>query len=60
MSFHILREAKPETPEPVNRHIRELKRQLFHLCTYIAEEGLYAEAMEYINEHKEEETPFEW
>lgn len=56
----ILREAKSETPEPVNRHIRQLERQLCHLWAYITEEGLYTEAMEYVNEHKDEETPFEW
>ena len=42
-----LRKAKAATPEPVNAHIR-------------IEKGLCSEAMEYVNEHKNEESPFEW
>lgn len=55
-----LREAKAATPEPVNAHIRKLERELFHIWAFITGEGLYSEAMEYVNEHKDEETPFEW
>ena len=55
-----LREAKVATPGPVNAHIRKLERELFHIWAFIMEEGLYSEAMEYVNEHKDEETPFEW
>ena len=55
-----LREAKAKTPEPVNAHIRKLERELFHTWAFIMEEGLYSEASEYVNEHKDEETPFEW
>ena len=55
-----LREAKAATPGPVNAHIRKLERELFHIWAFIMEEGLYSEAMEYVNEHKDEETPFEW
>ena len=55
-----LHEAKAKTPEPVNAHIRKLERELFHTWAFIMEEGLYSEASEYVNEHKDEETPFEW
>ena len=55
-----MREAKARTPEPVNAHIRKLERELFHTWAFIMEEGLYSEALEYVNEHKDEETPFEW
>ena len=55
-----LREAKAATPGPVNAHIRKLERELFHIWAFIIEEGLCSEAMEYVNEHKDEETPFEW
>ena len=55
-----LREAKAGTPEPVNTHICKLERKLFHIWAFIMEEGLYSEALEYVNEHKDEETPFEW
>ena len=55
-----LREAKAATPGPVNAHIHKLERELFHIWAFIMEEGLYSEAMEYVNEHKDEETPFEW
>ena len=55
-----LREAKAATPGPVNAHIRKLERELFHIWAFIMEEGLYSEAMEYVNEHRDEESPFEW
>ena len=55
-----LREAKAATPGPVNAHIRKLERELFHIWAFIMEEGLYSEAMEYVNEHRDEELPFEW
>ena len=55
-----LREAKDATPGPVNAHIRKLERELFHIWAFIMEEGLYSEAMEYVNEHRDEESPFEW
>ena len=55
-----LREAKDATPGPVNAHIRKLERELFHIWAFIIEEGLCSEAMEYVNEHRDEESPFEW
>ena len=55
-----LREAKAATPGPVNAHTRKLERELFHIWAFIIEEGLCSEAMEYVNEHKDEESPFEW
>ena len=54
------REAKAKTPELVNAHIRKLERELFHTWAFIMGEGLCSEALEYVNEHKDEETPFEW
>jgi hypothetical protein len=55
-----LRKAKAATPEPVNAHIRMLERELFHIWAFIIEKGLCSEAMEYVNEHKNEESPFGW
>ena len=55
-----LREAKAKTPDLINAHIRKLERELFHTWAFIMEEGLYSEALEYVNEHKDEETPLEW
>ena len=55
-----LRKAKAATSEPVNAHIRKLERELFHIWAFIIEKGLCSEAMEYVNEHKNEESPFEW
>ena len=54
-----LRKAKAATPEPVNAHIRKLERELFHIWAFIIEKGLCSEAMEYVNEHKNEESPLE-
>ena len=55
-----LREAKDATPGPVNAHIRKLERELFHTWAFIMSEGLYSEAKEYLEEHKDEELPFIW
>ena len=55
-----LREAKAKTPDLINAHIRKLERELFHTWAFVMEEGLYPEALEYVNEHKDEETPLEW
>lgn len=55
-----LRKAKAATPEPVNAHIRKLEWELFHIWAFIIEKGLCSEAMEYVNEHKNEESPFGW
>ena len=55
-----LREAKAKTPDLINAHIRKLERELFHTWAFIMEEGLYPEALEYVNEHKDEATPLEW
>jgi hypothetical protein len=55
-----LREAKPNTPEPVNGYIRKLEREMFHLWSFVMQEGFCQEATEYLNEHKDEEIPFEW
>ena len=55
-----LRKAKAATPEPVNAHIRMLERELFYIWAFIIEKGLCSEAMEYVNEHKNEESPFGW
>ena len=54
------REAKERAPELINAHIRKLERELFHIWAFIMRQGLYSEAEEYVNEHKEEETPLEW
>ena len=55
-----LKEAKAKTPELVNQHIRKLDRELFHLWAFLMSEGLYPEAIEYLEEHGDEEIPFEW
>lgn len=55
-----LREAKEKTPESVSEHIRKLERELFHTWAFIMGEGLCSEALAYLEDHKDEETPFEW
>ena len=56
----VLREARDKTPEIIIDHIRKLQRELFHLWVFIDEEGLRSEATEYMEEHKDNETLFEW
>lgn len=55
-----LREAKEKTPELTAAHIHKLERELFHTWAFIMSEGLYSEAKEYLEEHKDEELPFIW
>lgn len=56
----VLREAREKTPEIIIDNTRKLQRELFHLWGFINEEGLRLEATEYMEEHKDNETPFEW
>jgi len=48
-----------ETPEEAHRIIRSLQRRIFHLCMFLAREGLDDEAGEYLRTHMEEPAPFE-
>ena len=48
-----------ETPEEAHRIIRSLQRRIFHLCMFLAREGLDDEADEYLRTHMEEPAPFE-
>ena len=55
-----MEEAKKRTPKPVADRCRKLERELFHLWNYIWQEGLGNEAREFLEEHMDEEIPFEW
>ena len=50
-------EAVNNTPAYVSRRYEKMARQLFVLWDYLAEEGLYAEAKEYLEEHMDEDIP---
>ena len=54
---HIEREM---SQEHMKMKIRKLNRSIYHLLGFIASEGLGCEeAMEYMNDHMDEEIPFE-
>ena len=55
-----MNEAKKNTPKLIEDRVRHLERELFHLWEYIWQEGLGDEAREFMEEHKDEEIPFEW
>lgn len=48
-----------QTPEEVKQKIRLLQRKLSYIWMFLAEEGLYEEAHDYVNNHMDEPTPFE-
>ena len=50
-------EAVKNSPAYVSRRYEKMARQLFVLWDYLAEEGLYAEAKEYLEEHMDEDIP---
>lgn len=52
--------AKRNTPKLVEDHVRRLERELFNLWSFVWQEGLGAEAREFVDERKEDEIPFEW
>lgn len=55
-----LDEAKRNTPKLVEDRVRRLERELFNLWSFVWQEGLGAEAREFVDERKEDEIPFEW
>ena len=50
-------EAIRKTPSYVSTRYEKLMRQLFILWDFLAEEGLYTEAKEYLEEHMDDELP---
>lgn len=55
-----LNAAKAATPEMIKDQVRSIRRELLHLWEFIWSEGLGEKAKEFVEEHKDEETPFEW
>lgn len=55
-----MEEAKKNTPKIIEERIRRLERELFALWNFVWQEGLGEEAREFVNDHKDEEMPFEW
>ena len=41
-------------------HIDELEHQLFFLWQYLGSEGMWTDAEEYLEEHRDDEIPFGW
>lgn len=56
----IIMEAKEQMPETARRYIRKLQRELFLIWGFVGQEGLWEEAREFVNDHIDEEIPFEW
>ena len=54
------RETAEEKLGRAKCHINDLEKQAFLLWQYLAGEGLVSEAMEFLEDHKDEELPFGW
>lgn len=48
-----------ETPDRAKETIRKLKRELCHTWVFLAQEGLFQEADDYVRSRMDEPTPFE-
>lgn len=46
-------------PENLQKYLRRIARETYYLWSFIWQEGLREEALEFIEEHKDQETPFE-
>lgn len=55
-----MEEARGNTPELIKDRIRHLERERFHLWEFIWQEGLGDEAREFMEEHADDQVPFEW
>ena len=53
-------EAVKSTPEYVQKKYAEIYRRMLLLWRYLAEEGLWNEATEYLEEHKDDEMPLDF
>lgn len=58
--YLAMEEAKRNTPRLIEDRVRRLERELFNLWEFVWQEGLGSEAREFVDDHKDEETPFEW
>ena len=54
------RDARERTPELIRADVRRIRRELAHLWEFVWSEGLGEEAHEFVNDRRDEETPFEW
>lgn len=41
-------------------YIRKLQRELFHMWGFLAEEGLWEDALDYLESHRNNQSPFEY
>ena len=53
-------DAVKNTPVYVQRKYEKLCRQVFQLWDFLAEEGLWNDAKEYLEEHKDDDIPIEF
>ena len=53
-------DAIRNTPAYVQKKYEKLVRQVFLLWDFLAEEGLWHEAKEYLEDHKDDEIPIDF
>lgn len=52
--------SRSDDLEAMKAHIRETEHDLLYLLEYICSEGLWPEAKEYLDEHREDPIPSGW
>ena len=53
-------EVKGTGSERVKNYVKKIQREMWHLWEFVWQEGLGDEARAFIEDHKDEETLFEW
>ena len=53
-------EVKGTSSDYVKSYIKKIQREMWHLWEFIWQEGLGDDARAFIDDHKDEETAFEW
>ena len=56
----VMAETGISSTKTVENRMRSLERNLYNLWCFVWQEGLGEEAKEFIDEHRDEEIPFEW
>ena len=59
-AFSFRHQERPlSCSHPDTRNVRHIQRTFFLLWSYLMAEGIWDEAVDYINEHSEEPTPLD-
>ena len=57
--YHSFDNAEKDMRHP-SPYVRKLQRELFYMWVYLAQEELLDDALDYMEEHRNKPTPFEF